>query len=209
MKYKCPDCGRINLGMYCDTCDKSLSSKYAVSNTSTDAAISTFTAHASSGGETRRFFVSFGDIQTLEVYDTYLILSFVNNAAITNRSQSRKRINYVDITAVQLKKPTKILGGFVQFAYMGSTENTNRQASFFDVLNDENTFQFAENQFPLIQQVVDFIDRRRGELKAAPNIVAASQTSTADEIKKFKDLLDSGIITQSEFDAKKKQLLNL
>ncbi len=33
--------------------------------------------------------------------------------------------------------------------------------------------------------------------------------SQADELKKFKDLLDSGIITQEEFDAKKKQLLGL
>ena len=31
----------------------------------------------------------------------------------------------------------------------------------------------------------------------------------ADELKKYKDLLDSGIITQEEFDAKKKQLLGL
>ena len=36
-----------------------------------------------------------------------------------------------------------------------------------------------------------------------------SETSAFDEIKKFKELLDSGIITQDEFDAKKKELLNL
>ena len=30
-----------------------------------------------------------------------------------------------------------------------------------------------------------------------------------DELKKYKELLDSGIITQEEFDAKKKQILNL
>lgn len=36
----------------------------------------------------------------------------------------------------------------------------------------------------------------------------ASQTNT-EELKKFKELLDSGIITQEEFDAKKKQLLGL
>lgn len=30
-----------------------------------------------------------------------------------------------------------------------------------------------------------------------------------DELKKYKDLLDSGVITQEEFDAKKKQLLGL
>lgn len=38
--------------------------------------------------------------------------------------------------------------------------------------------------------------------------VAVTQ-SNADELKKFKDLLDSGVITQEEFDAKKKQLLGL
>ncbi|MBQ8232293.1 MAG: SHOCT domain-containing protein [Lachnospiraceae bacterium] len=33
--------------------------------------------------------------------------------------------------------------------------------------------------------------------------------SNADELKKYKDLLDNGVITQEEFDAKKKQLLGL
>ena len=35
------------------------------------------------------------------------------------------------------------------------------------------------------------------------------EISSADEIKKYKELLDSGIITQEEFDLKKKQLLGL
>ena len=33
--------------------------------------------------------------------------------------------------------------------------------------------------------------------------------SPADEIKKYKELLDSGAITQDEYDAKKKELLDL
>ena len=33
--------------------------------------------------------------------------------------------------------------------------------------------------------------------------------SCADEILKYKELMDDGIITQEEFDAKKKQLLGL
>lgn len=36
-----------------------------------------------------------------------------------------------------------------------------------------------------------------------------SNISSADEIKKYKELLDNGIITQEEFEQKKKQLLNL
>lgn len=39
--------------------------------------------------------------------------------------------------------------------------------------------------------------------------VAATTISNADEILKYKNLLDSGVITQEEFDAKKKQLLGL
>ena len=33
--------------------------------------------------------------------------------------------------------------------------------------------------------------------------------SAADEIRKYKELLDEGIITQEEYDAKRKQLLGL
>lgn len=42
---------------------------------------------------------------------------------------------------------------------------------------------------------------------AAP--IAQAAVSAADELKKFKELLDMGVITQEEFDAKKKQLLGL
>ena len=41
------------------------------------------------------------------------------------------------------------------------------------------------------------------------NIQSTTSTSNADELKKYKELLDDGVITQEEFDAKKKQLLGL
>lgn len=41
------------------------------------------------------------------------------------------------------------------------------------------------------------------------NAAASPNRSGADELRKYKDLLDDGIITQEEFDAKKKQLLGL
>ena len=49
------------------------------------------------------------------------------------------------------------------------------------------------------------IKRQDSEYSASSNIIV----SNADELKKFKDLLDAGIISQEEFDAKKKQLLGL
>lgn len=44
--------------------------------------------------------------------------------------------------------------------------------------------------------------------KNAPSTTLA-QPSLADELKNYKELLDAGVLTQDEFDAKKKQLLEL
>ena len=63
-----------------------------------------------------------------------------------------------------------------------------------------------------VQKVADRLHTLLTELKAQPAAApapAASAVSAADEIKKFKELLDLGAITQEEFDAKKKQLLGL
>jgi hypothetical protein len=46
-------------------------------------------------------------------------------------------------------------------------------------------------------------------LQTAKTNSSAPAVSAADELKKFKELLDAGVITQEEFDAKKKQLLGL
>ena len=45
--------------------------------------------------------------------------------------------------------------------------------------------------------------------QAQSNNGNSGAVSSADELKKYKELLDSGVITQEEFDAKKKQLLGL
>ena len=53
------------------------------------------------------------------------------------------------------------------------------------------------------------VERQKQNVTTMQTTVSAYATSTADEIKKYKELLDLGIITQEEFDAKKKQLLGL
>lgn len=50
-------------------------------------------------------------------------------------------------------------------------------------------------------------EREKAAQNTAPT--SAPTTSVADELKKFKELLDMGIITQEEFDEKKKQLLGI
>ena len=52
----------------------------------------------------------------------------------------------------------------------------------------------------------EILDKFAGEKKAAP---AAPAISVADELKKFKELLDMGVISNEDFEEKKKQLLGL
>ena len=53
------------------------------------------------------------------------------------------------------------------------------------------------------------LERQNMPVYSAPIAKQGIPQSNADELKKFKELLDSGVITQEEFDAKKKQLLGL
>lgn len=53
----------------------------------------------------------------------------------------------------------------------------------------------------------DILDQLQKETPAAAT--AAPAVSVSEELKKFKELLDMGVLTQEEFDAKKKQLLGL
>ena len=57
--------------------------------------------------------------------------------------------------------------------------------------------------------IMDSLATLLAENVATTEIKQEILPSNADELKKYKELLDAGIITQEEFDAKKKQLLGL
>ena len=68
-------------------------------------------------------------------------------------------------------------------------------------------FYLLTSQDKIFSAVSDLLKDRQNK-KQAP-ITSQMIGSNADEVRKYKELLDSGIITQEEFDAKKKQLLGL
>ena len=63
----------------------------------------------------------------------------------------------------------------------------------------------AQSCISALENIADYVK----SLDEAAQYEAPQVVSAADEIAKFKQLLDNGIITQEEFDAKKKQLLGL
>lgn len=70
-------------------------------------------------------------------------------------------------------------------------------------------FKLVKNQKDVHAAMGKLIMERQQKENKSTIIENIISTSNADELKKYKDLLDSGIITQEEFDAKKKQLLGL
>ncbi len=64
-------------------------------------------------------------------------------------------------------------------------------------------FVMLENRDDLHKALSNLLVERQGKS------VTIEPNSDADELKKYKTLLDSGAITQEEYDAKKKQLLGL
>lgn len=114
-----------------------------------------------------------------------------------------KTLYYSDITSVQYKKPG-FMAGYIQFSLPGGRENTG---GVMGATQDENTITLNSKVASEAEKVVEYINNKLREAKSGGSIQAA--LSPADELKKFKELLDMGAISQAEFDAKKKQILGL
>ena len=83
----------------------------------------------------------------------------------------------------------------------------------FEVKNEDYKIKFGNIDISFVYKVQGIFDeaisKTQGNDANQDNTVIQAALSPADEIKKFKELLDMGVITQEEFDAKKKQLLGL
>lgn len=67
------------------------------------------------------------------------------------------------------------------------------------------SFWLLENKDELYSAITNLIlERQKGK-----TTVVSEKSDSVDEIMKYNELRDSGIITQDEFDAKKKELLGL
>ncbi len=70
-------------------------------------------------------------------------------------------------------------------------------------------FVGLSNRNELQAAISGLLVNRQSKPAATTTIKQEIPQSNADELKKYKDLLDSGVISQEEFDAKKKQLLGV
>ncbi|MFM2565127.1 PH domain-containing protein [Bacillus sp. GX] len=103
------------------------------------------------------------------------------------KAVDHEKINYISFE-------TGMLFGFI-------TIDTPQEK--FKVALDKGSAKSINNH---IHQVLDALKSKPNE--AQPQAVSAP-ISITDELKKFKELFDMGVITEDEFNAKKKQLLDI
>ncbi|GKT04666.1 SHOCT domain-containing protein [Furfurilactobacillus entadae] len=134
-------------------------------------------------------------------------------AFITQGIKGDRTIYYQDLKAVEYRNPTMLANGYLQLitnAELATNQKVSLLGSSTKAMRDENTVilrAFKKQTVTDAQNVYDFIQENIHNLKTSQT--TPNSVSDADEIAKFKTLLDSGAITEEEFEAKKKQLLKL
>lgn len=150
----------------------------------------------------------------LIVYEDRVVISRKTvSGFVTQGLKGDKVFFYKDLSSVEYRKPSLWANGYLKFIIEGSTE-VNQNLGFLGVTTtnaakDSNTLilRAFNKEIPnKSEELYQYIIERMSECKKT-NISDNTKFSEADEIMKFKKLLDEGIITQEEFERKKKELL--
>lgn len=119
----------------------------------------------------------------------------------TQGLKGNKTIPFRSITSIQIKKPG-LANGYIQFSLLGGGE---AKKGITDAAHDENTIMFtSKSTYEQMIELKSFIESKQDQFETN-----SSNVSSADELRKYKQLLDDEIINQEEYDAKKKQLLGI
>lgn len=111
-----------------------------------------------------------------------------------------KKICLDNVSGVQYKKPG-LTTGYLQIIVIGSQE---AKGGVFNAVQDENTISFDKKEINQILEIKEYIENYISNKNRPVQV-----SSDADELLKYKELLDMGAITEEEFEAKKKQILGL
>ena len=126
-----------------------------------------------------------------------------------NKGIGEKTIPMASISAVQIIPSKMLVNGYITFNVLGeNAASRGGIGSSVDARKSENTVivnKKAEDE--ILKQIKAFVEDAKERASANQGQTVIQQASAADELRKFKELLDMGIITQAEFDAKKKELL--
>lgn len=115
----------------------------------------------------------------------------VTDKRITGKVRFGKRVD-LPLDSISAAAEIRLLNGI-------SISTSSGRISFYGIKNAKEIYTVITN----------LLIERQQNAKNVTYATVTPKSDEADQLKKYKELLDSGIITQEEFDAKKKQLLGL
>lgn len=116
-----------------------------------------------------------------------------------------KEIPIKNITAIQFRNANWLTNGMIQFSIHGEM---GHKGSSIDAVNDENTILFTNKQQEDFLKAKELIEDIMKKVEIQQNR-SHTTISNAEELKKFAELKDAGIITEEEFLKKKNEILNM
>ena len=124
--------------------------------------------------------------------------------AMSFGGRSNKKFYYDQITAVQFRSASFFSNGYIQFTVPGGME---KKGGSMRAVFDENSVAFGFSSRKAFLQARNLIDSHMDASHRQTS--SATTTTNTDELERLAALVDRGFITRDEFDAKKRQLLNL
>lgn len=114
------------------------------------------------------------------------------------------------IQSFALKEPRTLGAGTITFQTgQANTAGINLGFGIGAALGAEKNFFFQKAELNAALQLRDYVTSYESHQSVSSEADGQKVVSVVDEIRGLKGLLDDGILTQEEFDAKKKQLLGI
>ncbi len=151
-------------------------------------------------------FIAKGNNGQLVVYPDRVVLRRKGFMAFASQGIGRgdKEISLASLSAIQWRNVGLATLGYIQFTFTGAAD---LRGGIIAANQDENSVTFNRGQQKQFEQAKALIDQYRAAL-ARPQAPAA-YVSTADELAKWAQLKEQGVITEADYEAKKRQLLGL
>ena len=128
---------------------------------------------------------------------------------IITKGKTEEAIPISVIQSFSLKKPGLIYGTIEFTTAKAAAGGINIGLGIIAALGAQKTFYYFKNDLAKARQFQDVVmnyNKSTNQVESAPG---GTSISVVEEIRGLKTLLDDGILTQEEFEAKKMQLLGI
>lgn len=140
------------------------------------------------------------NIALLSIIRILFFLTLITQIINSNRKKQRLTVDDRGVHFGKKKKETDI-----EASRISSVQKTCFHGVKITSPGKKIKVSMLENQVEIIDRITDMINN--GRANAPDPYAAAGNPSSASQLREWKELLDSGVITQEEYEEKKKTLL--